>query len=999
MGQIEKRRKKGRPSKADLEARRAVKEEEESPARETAAEREVRRSLRRKTFRYNIIDYDEDYLDDSDFFEEKRYAGADVEDDVDGDDDVEDEVDVRRRRREKKVKLVGKIDGGSKKEVTRPSRRGRVDDEDDDDDVEEREREREVKKRRRNASVEEDEDEDGDEDDDVDDVDNGGNDVDEEGSDGRREGRKMDGSNAPGTPSKENGDVEINEGPTPLPDKKQLEIILDKLQKKDTYGVYSEPVDPEELPDYHEVIEHPMDFSTVRKKLADGCYSTLEEFESDIFLISSNAMQYNASDTVYHKQARAIKELAERKFQRVRVRIQRSEPKSEPKIEPKLEVKSEQKDRSCSVTKRQIKKQLWNGMQEPLGSDFSSGATLATEDVHNSCGADLVSNHDRPSIHDGPLEGVPSIVDSSMERVEDPQSGKGALPKFGKKLFVVDENRRGTYNTSNLPVERPDSVFTTFESDKKQLIPVGLSGEYAYARSLARFAGNLGPIAWRIASKRIEQLLPPDFKYGRGWIGEVEPLPTALLFVGQHKDPFIAKSRNFVDSGRHNKNPEGQVAVPSHLSNQPTFTTKVAKSPIVNASAPQYSIRPHHAPGIPSNMTPKRVESSCLPSNDQKPSAIFTQQMRVESSCLPSNDQKRSAIFQQQMRVESNCLPSNDQKPSAIFQQQMRADSNCLPSNDQKPSAIFQQQMRVPKNTPCPETTGVRRMEPNTQALSDHKKDNVPQRQLLQGVEVRRSAEPCSPSVANQNQNLNNIYRKEHPGMDIPASRLAVPPFGQPEGNGHAHGASNGKTGNKFVDTSRATTSPGPHMSFPRSPDQSLNDPVLVMKMLSEKAQRQQNGPVSVHPQSPSVPSPRAGPGGNAANTWMSVGAAGFRPPAQNPFSNTSQMSSDALYNGTRVFYPQAMQSRETMKFQPEKNGLPFQAFASNQAPVSNRPTGFAHLANNDLSRFQVQTPWRGLSPHTEPKQKQKQDTLPPDLNVAFQSSVDSQQPDLALQL
>ncbi|KAL5204028.1 hypothetical protein ABZP36_008899 [Zizania latifolia] len=30
---------------------------------------------------------------------------------------------------------------------------------------------------------------------------------------------------------------------TPLPDRKALDMILDKLQKKDTYGVFAEPVD------------------------------------------------------------------------------------------------------------------------------------------------------------------------------------------------------------------------------------------------------------------------------------------------------------------------------------------------------------------------------------------------------------------------------------------------------------------------------------------------------------------------------------------------------------------------------------------------------------------------------------------------------------------------------------------------------------------------------------------------------------------------------------
>ncbi|RWV95950.1 hypothetical protein GW17_00041373, partial [Ensete ventricosum] len=57
-------------------------------------------------------------------------------------------------------------------------------------------------------------------------------------------------------------------GPTTLPHKKLSVFILDRLQKCPNliYGVFSEPVDLKELPDYHEVIEHPMDFATVRNK-------------------------------------------------------------------------------------------------------------------------------------------------------------------------------------------------------------------------------------------------------------------------------------------------------------------------------------------------------------------------------------------------------------------------------------------------------------------------------------------------------------------------------------------------------------------------------------------------------------------------------------------------------------------------------------------------------------------------------------------------------------
>ena len=34
-----------------------------------------------------------------------------------------------------------------------------------------------------------------------------------------------------------------------------------------------------QLPDYHDVIEHPMDFGTVRKKLARNAYRCFEQFE------------------------------------------------------------------------------------------------------------------------------------------------------------------------------------------------------------------------------------------------------------------------------------------------------------------------------------------------------------------------------------------------------------------------------------------------------------------------------------------------------------------------------------------------------------------------------------------------------------------------------------------------------------------------------------------------------------------------------------------------
>ncbi|KAL2497931.1 DNA-binding bromodomain-containing protein [Abeliophyllum distichum] len=65
----------------------------------------------------------------------------------------------------------------------------------------------------------------------------------------------------------------------------------------------------------------------------------------------------------------------------------------------------------------------------------------------------------------------------------------------------------------------------------KQLVPVGLYSDHSYGRSLARFAATLGSVAWSVASNTIEQVLPQGFKFGRGWVGEYEPLPTPVLML------------------------------------------------------------------------------------------------------------------------------------------------------------------------------------------------------------------------------------------------------------------------------------------------------------------------------------------------------------------------------------------------------------------------------------------------------------------------------------
>ncbi|CAA7391244.1 unnamed protein product [Spirodela intermedia] len=306
---------------------------------------------------------------------------------------------------------------------------------------------------------------------------------------------------------------------TPLPDRKLLIFILDRLQKKDTYGVFSEPVDPTELPDYHDVITHPMDFGTVRKRLSSGYYSNLEMFEKDVFLICTNAMSYNAPDTIYFRQARSIHELAKKDFENLRQDSDEDEP--EPRIVR----------RGRPPGKSSAKKTVGRPPNDRASLDFSPDATLAN------AGDNLPwsnSSHDNHRLVNGE---VPAWMGDKSDRSEDPGSMRGIPMRFGKKVAVLDENRRHTYKQPQLSKGwHESSVLATLDGEKKQLVPVGFHGEHAYARSLARYAATLGPAGWEIAARQIEKALPPGTKFGRGWIGEPDPLPQ------QYQSPLLSTS-------------------------------------------------------------------------------------------------------------------------------------------------------------------------------------------------------------------------------------------------------------------------------------------------------------------------------------------------------------------------------------------------------------------------------------------------------------------------
>ncbi|XP_034027311.1 bromodomain-containing protein 3-like isoform X3 [Thalassophryne amazonica] len=98
-------------------------------------------------------------------------------------------------------------------------------------------------------------------------------------------------------------------------------ILKEMLSKK--HAAYAwpfyKPVDAEalELHDYHDIIKHPMDLSTVRKKMDKGEYSDPQSFATDIRLMFSNCYKYNPPDHEVVAMARKLQDVFEMRFAKI----------------------------------------------------------------------------------------------------------------------------------------------------------------------------------------------------------------------------------------------------------------------------------------------------------------------------------------------------------------------------------------------------------------------------------------------------------------------------------------------------------------------------------------------------------------------------------------------------------------------------------------------------------------------------------------------------------
>ncbi|KAJ1020152.1 hypothetical protein NDA16_004432 [Ustilago loliicola] len=85
-----------------------------------------------------------------------------------------------------------------------------------------------------------------------------------------------------------------------------LPKLIENLQRRDSYKFFCEPVNPDDVPGYTDVIKTPMDFGTMQRKVDDRLYSHMDEFKADFQLVISNAQTFNPEGTLYYNEAKRI---------------------------------------------------------------------------------------------------------------------------------------------------------------------------------------------------------------------------------------------------------------------------------------------------------------------------------------------------------------------------------------------------------------------------------------------------------------------------------------------------------------------------------------------------------------------------------------------------------------------------------------------------------------------------------------------------------------------
>ena len=92
--------------------------------------------------------------------------------------------------------------------------------------------------------------------------------------------------------------------------------LISEMENHEEAGPFLYPVNTKQFPTYKKVVKHPMDITTIKKKLesAKDSYKCRDDFVSDVRLIFSNCELFNEDDSPVGKAGYAMRDLFETRW-------------------------------------------------------------------------------------------------------------------------------------------------------------------------------------------------------------------------------------------------------------------------------------------------------------------------------------------------------------------------------------------------------------------------------------------------------------------------------------------------------------------------------------------------------------------------------------------------------------------------------------------------------------------------------------------------------------
>eukprot|EP00939_MAST-03C_sp_MAST-3C-sp1_P000746 g746.t1 len=131
-------------------------------------------------------------------------------------------------------------------------------------------------------------------------------------------------------------------------------MILNHVMKMPAAEFFNAPVDPVllKLPDYRDIVKHPMDLGTIMKGLRAKAYKTPEDVKKDVDLVWANSFLYNKPTTYVHKATAVLKERFEKKWRPLQKRLDAARMKEEAELAEKEARKADALRRKAEAAER-----------------------------------------------------------------------------------------------------------------------------------------------------------------------------------------------------------------------------------------------------------------------------------------------------------------------------------------------------------------------------------------------------------------------------------------------------------------------------------------------------------------------------------------------------------------------------------------------------------------------------------------------------------------------